>query len=141
VKKDVIKGIKGLGDLLQLVAPRLEGLYGVSVRIGARTPATLPPNGSIPRVTRRRTEADEAREPVVDVFDEGDTLVVVAQLPGVREPAAHWSLRDARHLTIRADSADRKYAKELDLPVAVDEPATVSSFANGVLELTLWKRL
>ena len=141
MKKEVIRRIKGLGDLLQMVAPGLDGLYDVSVRIGARTPATLPPNGSIPRMARRRTEADDAREPAVDMFDEGDTLIVVAQLPGVREPAAHWSFRDARHLTIRADAADRKYAKELELPAAVDEAATVSSFANGVLELTLWKRI
>jgi HSP20 family protein len=140
MKRDVINGIKGLGDLLQRVAPGLEGLYDVSVRFGARTPSTLPPNGSIPRVPRRRVDADESREPVVDIFDEGETLVVVAQLPGVRQPAAHWSLRDARRLSIRADSADRKYAKELELPAAVDEAATVSSFTNGVLELTLWKR-
>jgi HSP20 family protein len=139
VSKDVVKGIKGLGDLLQMV-PGLEGLYDVSVRIGARTPPTLPPNGSIPRAVRRRADADDTREPIVDVFDEGDRLIVVAQLPGVEPHAAKLSFRDARHLTIRADSADRKYAKELDLPAPVDDAATVSSFANGVLELTLWKR-
>ena len=141
MKKDVIKGIKGLGELLQMVAPNLEGLYDVSVRFGARTPSTLPRAGSIPRVMRRRADTAAACEPVVDVFDEGDRLIAVAQLPGVEHGAAHVSFRDSRHLTIRADSADRKYAKELELPAAVDEAATVSSFANGVLELTLWKRL
>ena len=140
MKKDVIKGFKGLGELLQMIAPGAEGLYDVSVRFGAATPPALPRAGSIPRVARRRTGADGAREPVVDVFDEGDTVVVVVQLPGVEERAAHWSFRDPHHLTIRADSADRKYSKELELPAGVDEQATVSSFANGVLELKLWKR-
>jgi len=126
--------------LLQMVAPGLDGLYDVSVRIGGRTPPTLPRVGSIPRAMRRPPVADETREPMVDVFDEDDTVIVIAQLPGIAERAAHWSFRDPRHLTIRADSADRKYAKELALPTAVDEQATVSSFANGVLELRLLKR-
>lgn len=140
VKKDVIKGIKGLGDLLHMVAPGLEGLYDVTVRIGARTPATIPRAGSIPRAVRRRVDADESREPVVDVFDEGDALIVVAQLQGIDEHTAQWKFRDSRHLTIRAASADRNYAKELELPAAVDEQAAVSCFANGVLELKLWKQ-
>lgn len=141
--REVIKGIKGLGDLLQLVAPTIEGLYDVSVRVGGRTSPTLPPTlpraGSIPRVVRRRTPADDTREPVVDVFDEADSVIVVAQLPGVEERAVQWSCRE-RHLTIRAGSADRKYAKDLELPAAVGDEQTVSSFVNGVLEITLWKR-
>jgi HSP20 family protein len=137
--KDVIKGIKGLGDLLQMVAPSIEGLYDVSVRVGGRTPPTMPRAGSIPRVVRRRAPAEDTREPVVDVFDEPDSVIVVAQLPGVAQHAAHWSCRE-RRLTIRADSADRKYAKELELPAAVDEEQAMSSFVNGVLEITLWKR-
>jgi HSP20 family molecular chaperone IbpA len=136
VKNDVIKGIKGLGELLQMVAPGLEGLYGISAHIGARTPPTLPRAGSIPRGARRPAYAKDTREPVVDVFDEGNIVIVVVQLPGVEQHAAVWSFRDSRHLTITADS----YRKELDLPAAVDEQATVSSFANGVLELKLWKR-
>lgn len=122
--KDLIKGL----------------VYDISVRIGALGPATLPRAGSMPRAARRRTNADDAREPVVDIFDEGDMIVVVVQLPGVEERDAHWSFRDARHLSIRAASTDRNYLKDLQLPAAVDEPATESSFANGVLELKLWKR-
>lgn len=140
MKKDVIKGFKGLGELLQLIAPGAESRYDVSVSIGAATPPTLPRMGSIPRANRRRPAADAAREPIADVFDEGDSVMVVVQLPGVEERAAHWSFGDPSHLTIRADSADRRYSKELELPAAVDEQATVSSFANGVLELKLWKR-
>jgi len=110
------------------------------LRIGASTPPTLPRAGSIPRGIRRPGRASEGREPAVDVFDEDDKVIVIAQLPGVEENGAHWSFRDPRHLTIRAAASDRKYVKELELPAAVDEAATVSSFANGVLELTLWKR-
>ena len=133
---DVIKGIKGLGELLQTMAPALDGLYDFSLRIGGRTPPTIPKAGTSPRAVRRPPRTNDAREPVVDVFDEGDRLIVIAQLPGVDQDAARWSLRDARQLTIRADS----FLKTLELPVAVEEQATESSFANGVLELRLWKR-
>jgi HSP20 family protein len=139
--KDVIRGLKSIGDLLQMVAPQLDGLYHASIKIGARKlPTTIPRAGSIPRVPRRRPATDAAREPIVDVFDEADNIIVVVQLPGVDQQAARWSFSDPRHLTIRADSADGEYLKELALPAAVDEQATTSSFANGVLELTLWKR-
>ena len=136
MKKDMFKG---LGDLLQMVAPGLEGLYDVSVRIGARTPPAIPRAGTIPRVTRVRT-VEDAREPAVDVFDEDDIVIVVAQLPGVDVSGVKWSLRSPRHMTIRGEAVERKYAKELELPAAVDEPQAVSSFANGVLEVRLWKR-
>src|SRR5262245_25474592 len=115
-----------------MVAPGLEGSYDVSIGIGARTPPTIPRAGSIPRVKRVRTRVDDAREPAVDVFDEDDTVVVIAQLPGVDVSAVTWSLRTPRHLSIRADAIERKYATELELPAAVDEPQAVSSFANGV---------
>jgi HSP20 family protein len=136
VKKDVIKG---LGDLLQMFAPGMNAIYGVSVRVGPRGTATLARPRNVRRNLRRRVPPEETREPIVDVFDEGDVIVVVVQLPGVEEHAAEWAVRDATHLTIRADSADRKYLKELELPASIDEQAVVSTFANGVMELKLWK--
>ena len=137
MKKDVIKG---LGDLLQMFAPGMNAIYGVSVRVGPRGAATLARPRHVRRNVRQRAPREEGREPVVDVFDEGEVIVVVVQLPGVDEHAAEWTVRDRTHLTIRADSADRKYLKELDLPAPVDETAVASTFANGVLELKLWKR-
>jgi HSP20 family protein len=139
--KDVIRGLKGIGDLLQMVAPQLDGLYQASIKIGARTlPTTIPRAGSIPRAPRRRPDHGAAREPMVDLFDEDDKVIVVVQLPGVDQQAAQWSFPDSRHLTIQAASPDCEYLRKLGLPAAVDEQATTSSFANGVLELTLWKR-
>ena len=133
---EVIKGIKGLGELLQTMAPALDGLYDFSLRIGGRTPPTIPKAGTIPRAVRRPPRTDDTREPLADVFDEGDKVILVLQLPGVDHDAVRWSLRDSRQLTIRADF----FAKTLEMPAAVDEQTIESSFANGVLELRLWKR-
>jgi HSP20 family protein len=138
VKKEVMKG---LGDLLQMVAPGMNAVYGASIRVAPRSmPAVTRPRSVRRPLRRRETPSDDTREPVVDVFDESDLVVVVVQLPGVEEHAARWAVRDGVHLTVQADSADRKYLKELELPGIVDDQTIASVFANGVLELKLWKR-
>jgi HSP20 family protein len=43
-------------------------------------------------------------------------------------------------LTIDVDTPDRRYRKELELPVAVDESSARSIYKNGILETTLKKR-
>jgi HSP20 family protein len=136
VKKDVIKG---LGDLLQIVAPGMQAMYGMSIRVAPRTvpPVGRPRHGR--RAARRREPGEETREPIVDVFDEGELVMVVVQLPGVDEHSVRWNIQDGTQLTMSADSTDRKYLKELELPGAVDDQTAVATFANGILELKLWK--
>jgi HSP20 family protein len=43
-------------------------------------------------------------------------------------------------LSISVDTAERKYFKEVDLPVNVDPKSAKSVYKNGVLEVTLTKR-
>ena len=117
----------------------VHGVYGVSVRIGSHGAPVFSRFGNVRRMARD-TVIDDAREPIADVFDEGDFFVVVAEMPGVEEAAVQWAVRGGTELTIRAESADRKYAKNITLPAPVDEHAGVSCYANGVLELKLWKR-
>lgn len=112
--------------------------YGASVRVGVpvappRRPVTVRQNA------RREPIIDDAREPIVDVFDEGDHYTVIAELPGVEQADLDWNVRDGVHLTLRAESADRKYVAQLGLPGLVSEHAAVCSYANGVMELRLWK--
>ena len=98
--------------------------YGASMRIG---PRVAPPH--------RRPMF----EPAADVLDEGDHFVVIAELPGMEAAAIGWTVTDGSRLVIRAESADRKYVKDLRLPGLVSEEAAMSCYANGVLELRLWK--
>jgi HSP20 family protein len=117
----------------------LRTMYGASLRIGARV---APPRRR-PRTVRQRGEREpiieEGREPIADVFDEGDHVVVIAELPGVALPAIRWSVRQGRCLEVRAESSDRKYVKDLELPCLVNEQAATCNYANGVMELRLWK--
>lgn len=117
----------------------LNASYGASIRVG---PRVAPPRGrprTLRQNARREPIIDDTRDPIADLFDEGDHYVVVAELPGVEETAVQWHVRDGVRVVIRAESADRKYFKEVELPGLVSEHAAVSCFANGVLELRLWK--
>jgi len=114
------------------------GVYGVSVRrgVGGRAPQVRP-FGNIHR-TEKGPVVDQVREPLVDVFDEGDVLLVIAELPGVGEKDVQI---EVHHDVLKLSTATkgRRYAKELQLPCPIDEGTVESAYKNGVLEIRLRK--
>jgi len=122
--------VKGLGD-------NARGIYGFSLRSGI--------GGGQPRVepfgNMRSSEAgfvvDEAREPLVDVFDEGGEIVITAELPGVLESEIVTSAK-GDVVTIETNG-ERRYAKEILLPEAVSAKSLRKSYNNGVLEMRVKK--
>jgi len=81
----------------------------------------------------------EVREPIVDIFDEEDLVLVLAELPGVEEGDIHLEVKDDI-LNLTAEGKDRKYSKEVLLPSVVDADTMESTYKNGVLEIKLIKR-
>lgn len=79
-----------------------------------------------------------ATETHVDVFDEGDVLRLVADLPGVEKQDVSLQC-DGEVLTIEAVSEQRHYQERVTLPARVDEHSAQATFNNGVLEVTLEK--
>ena len=148
---------KGIGNLLDLVSKMaaegkpettgageieglggaLKGVYGFSVRMGLGGSPVIEEFGNI-----RETEAGPvvagAREPLVDVLDEGDRVLVVVELPGVEEKDIQ--LRVAGDiLEVSAAGRDRKYHKEVLLSALVDAGSLESAYRNGILEVRLAK--
>ena len=117
----------------------LNAVYGASVRVGPRVAPLRTRPATLRRNARNEAVIDETREPAVDVFDEGDHYLIVAELPGVDERAVQWTVRTDTGVLISAESDDRKYSKTLQLTEAVDADRAVSCYVNGVLELRLWK--
>ncbi len=113
------------------------GVYGVSVRRGTGGIPRVQPFGNIRR-TERGPVVDEVREPLVDVFDEQDVLLVIAELPGVEEKDVRIEIQDDV-LKLSTATKGRKYAKELQLPCSVEESTMESAYKNGVLEIRLRK--
>jgi HSP20 family protein len=90
---------------------------------------------------RRRTNVvREAREPMVDVFNEDDHYLIVAELRGADREHVDWHVRDERIVIVQAASDRRTYYREIQLATAVNAQTAVASYSNGVLELRLWKQ-
>lgn len=121
--------VKGLGD-------KAHGVYGVSVRVGIGGEPHIERFGNI-RSTREGPEVVDVREPLIDVFDEDTEIVVVAELPGVKEEAIDLEVRG--DVLALSSSGERRYAKEVLLPSPVDPASLRRSFKNGLLELRLKK--
>jgi HSP20 family protein len=144
---------KGLGNLIDLAAKLSEegvekrgeikglpkgarGVYGLSVRTLAGKPV-IESFGNI-RETPKGPVVEEVREPIVDVFDEEDHIVVIAELPGVSEDKINIEAA-GDILNLAASDTDRKYAKEILLPSKVKADSVKTSYKNGILEITIEK--
>ena len=121
--------IKGLGD-------KGRGVYGFSVRSGIGGTPKVEHFGNI-RSTEEGPVVADIREPLVDVFDEAEEIVVVAELPGVGEEEIAVDL--AEDILRLETTGERKYAKEilLERPVAAETMRQV--YNNGILEIRLRK--
>jgi len=121
--------VKGLGD-------KARGVYGFTVRSGIGGTPRVERFGNI-RATEEGPVVDEVREPMVDVFDEGETVLVVAEVPGVAEEEITVEVRD--DVLSLETKGQRKYAKEVLLPCPVATASIKKAYKNGVLELRLAK--
>jgi len=88
----------------------------------------------IEEVATRRV-GEIVREPVIDVMDFGDEIVVVAEMPGVKKEDIDVSATE-RKLTIKA----KPYGATVDLPVEVIPDAAKATYSNGILEVRLPKK-
>src|SRR5262245_48522419 len=109
-----------------------QGVYGFGIRTG-RGGAGADNAGPFRNVPAEGVVADDVHEPLVDVFDEGAEIVVTAELPGAREDEISIDQRDA--VLAITSQGERRYAKEVLLPSAIDGSSVKKKYNNGVLEI------
>lgn len=115
-------------------------IYGYSIKIGPDGKPEIREFGNIrPRGRPEIVELTETREPLVDVFEEDDTVKIVAEVPGVEKEDINLNATEDM-LIISVKTPQRKYYKEVELPAKVDPNSARASYKNGVLEVTLKKR-
>jgi len=118
-------------------------IYGFRITIG--------PDG-VPRVEKfgnvrrqpvregpqiREIRYSEEVEPLVDIYEDAETITVIAEMPGVEKE--NIKVRAVgRKLVIEARDG-RKYYKEVELPAEVDVESAKANYKNGVLEVRLKK--
>lgn len=79
-------------------------------------------------------------KPLVDVFEEEEEVIVVAEFVGFSKENLQIHVKNQR-LTLSAENLDRKYHKSLNLPVEVIPSSIRTKYKNGVLEIRLKKLL
>ena len=94
-----------------------------------------------PETVRRRSAKPsglEMLEPVTDMFDEPDEVVVLFEVPGVARKDIHCVL-DGDILLLEAKTGERLYRKEILIEPKLAEEAPRLRLRNGVLEARLAK--
>ena len=147
--------LKGLGDLVEKLGDLantgeqlsrtgeirgankdLKGIYGFTVKVGLGDDRPrIEPFGNI-RQDREsgHTVVQEVREPLVDVFEEEEHVLVVAEMPGIGVKDVQITVEDDL-LTISAEHGDKKYRKELMLPGTFARDKMEVTCNNGVVEI------
>jgi len=119
--------LKGLKDL--------KGVYGVRISTMSDGRPSVRPFGNIKK-SPEGPVVEEAREPLVDVFDDADSIQIVAEMPGVSQSNIEVDVR-GDIIGITAISGARKYQKELLLSRAVQSEDMTWIYQNGILEIVI----
>jgi len=119
---------------------QLRGVFGFNVKVGLGDEGIkIEPFGNVRKDKETgRPVVHEVREPMVDVFDEQDHVLLVAEMPGVSEKDLRIEL-EGDILTISAAKGDTKYRKEVLLPQAFTAAQMSHTCRNGILEVKLTK--
>lgn len=83
-----------------------------------------------------RRPAEEGRS--IDIFDEGDHVIVIMELAGVREEDIQVNVEGNR-LTVAADAPERRYHEEVTLPSEVNAEQVTTRYHNNVLQVRFEK--
>jgi len=112
-------------------------IYGFSITIGPDGKPIIREFGNVKRIAGRPSIGEE-REPLVDVFEDEKTVTVIVEMPGVNKEDIKVKASETS-LVISAQTGDRKYYKEIDLPAKVKPESAKANYKNGVLEVKLEK--
>ena len=130
--------IKKEGEIdLSHLKEGMKGVFGFSIKTMAGGKPIVEPFGNIKK-TPKGPKVEEEREPMVDVFDEKEEVVVIAEIPGISEEGISLDLK-GDILEIKAMYKDRRYHKEVLLPAKVKSETLTSTYKNGILEVRIRK--
>lgn len=132
IKKRLAEGgprrpVVSFGYSVRTLVPSEEGGWEItSKKSAARRAAPEKPEVITPK--------EEAREPLIDIFDEKENIIVIAEMPGVEEKEINIALeKDLLKIS------GGKYSKELKLP-CMPEQIVEKTYKNGILEVKIKKR-
>ncbi|MCD6461566.1 MAG: Hsp20/alpha crystallin family protein [Thermoplasmata archaeon] len=116
-------------------------VYGFSITTGPDGKPHIQQFGNtLPRRGGVEQGAACIREPIVDVDETPEAFSVTAELPGVEKEDVDLILENDT-LVIRAKARQCEYYKEIPLPPGLDENKIKATCKNGILDVTLPKKV
>lgn len=158
--QDVLRGITDLVDLVQKMDAEkkteesktgnfqfsrdknvFQGSYGFSVKLGGlpeKSQSVSPVIVDAGRVIKEKKMPDDAWEPVTDIFDEGGTVQIVVEMPGISEHQVNIEISGSM-LDITMEKGKAGVIKSVPLPCPVKPESLQYSVRNGILKIILDK--
>ncbi len=137
-KLDEKGGVSKEGEInLDHLRKGMKGVYGFTINTMAGGSPKVETFGNIKK-TPEGPKVDEEREPITDIFDEKNEVMVIAEMPGIEEDDIKIDLKEDI-LEISAKNKTRSYKKELLLPVKLSKEGLRHKFTNGILEIKIKK--
>jgi len=115
----------------------MKGVYGFTINTAVGGKPTVETFGNIKK-TPQGPKVDEEREPITDIFNEENEIVVIAEMPGIDEENITINLKEDM-LEISAIGKSRTYRKEMLLPAKLLKENLRHKFTNGILEIRITK--
>ena len=122
----------------QNASGKIRGVYGINVKTalgeGGQTELKVEPFGNVRRAAVDRPSGEDVREPLVDLHEEDDHVLILIELPGVARENIHLSVADGR-LELSAERGKTVYRKEIDLPQPCSAEHMSWESSNGILQV------
>ncbi|MEM4513366.1 MAG: Hsp20 family protein [Ignisphaera sp.] len=140
---EFIMGIMGFEEILGKIDeedPNRVKVYGFRIEVGPDGVPKIYRFGETENYQRKPRvkvidEGEVVQEPLVDIYDEGDFIRVIVELPGVNEQNIKVTPIDKKHILVEAIDNNNRYRKEIELPAEIEVKNVKTSYRNGLLEI------
>jgi HSP20 family protein len=118
---------------------RARASFGMTIKSGLGDITTERPATKPASKLKSRQPGDEEKQPFIDVFDEGDYIRMLIEIPGTKEKDIHTEVHGDVFI-LSFDSGEQHASKEVVLPTNVDADSLESKYKNGILEIKMSKK-
>ncbi|MFX1344528.1 MAG: archaeal heat shock protein Hsp20 [Promethearchaeota archaeon] len=115
-------------------------MYGFNVSIGPDGKPTIDSFGNIkPKSSSGEPVVQSKREPLTEISEEPEQIVVIAEMPGVERDDIELEATNDTLIISTKENAKRSYYKKIKLPSAIKSDVAKARYTNGILEVRLKK--
>lgn len=116
-------------------------MYGVNINIDPDGKPIIDSFGDLKaKPYSGEPEVKKVREPLTEVNEEGDQIIVICEMPGVtKDDIELKASRDSLTISTKSKVEGRRYYKEVKLLSAINSDYARARYTNGILEVKLKK--